>query len=120
MYEILDVLKLIFRFADVLQFGFIFVWITGWYILYQMMRLRFLKLLIVGDIFYAAHWILRNSLHFFRHTTHTADVIVVFTTLTLYILATGFASAGACLGLRYLQEEWKNTCRESKVAQNPK
>lgn len=118
MYEILDVMKLISRFAYVIQFGLIFVWITGWYILYQMTRLHFLKLLIVGDVFYAVEWVLYNSRYFIGHTTHTVNVILVFATLALKILATGFIATGACLGLRYLQKKWADRGRDSELAQN--
>ncbi len=115
MYEILDVLKLISRFAYVIQFGLIFVWITGWYILYQMTRLHFLRLLIVGDVFYAMEWVLQNSGHFIGPTTHTVNVIFVFTILVLRILATGFIATGACLGLRYLQKKWNCISKRNSV-----
>ena len=107
MYEVLDTLKSILRFANVIQFGLLFVWITSWYILYQMTRLGFLKLLIVGDVFYAVAYVLNYSEYFIGHTTQTGTLIIVFTLRVLRILATGFIATGACIGLRYLQKRWK-------------
>ena len=120
MYEMIDIIKLIARFADVIQFGILFVWITGWYILYQMTRLRFLKLRIIGDVFYAVYWVLHNSHYFTGNVTHTVNVVLVFTNYALYILAVGSVAVGACSGLRYLQKKWNGSRQDSAVAQNQK
>ena len=85
-----------------------------------MTRLHFLKLLIVGDIFYAIEWILQNSGHFIGSTTHTVNVILVFTDYALYILAAGFVAVGACSGLRHIQKKWNGSRQDSAVAQNQK
>ena len=98
------------RLDDALSFGVLFVWLVGWYILYRMYRLNFLRLIIAGDLLFIALWFFDNRHRFIGHpeslTSMEAETVLFAVGTTLSLAGTIFTTMGACIGVRCLQKVW--------------
>jgi hypothetical protein len=105
-----EIMVSLYRVDYAVSFGGIFVYLVGWYILYQMYRLWFLKLLIAGDLLYTLQFIFVNRHHFFGYpeeppSFETMTLLMAVETL-LSLASILLQTAGACFGVRYLQRKW--------------
>jgi hypothetical protein len=96
---------------ELLCFLGLFIWLAGWYILYQMTRLKFLKLIIVGDILCvaASHFLFRLIQNVTGNPAFGTDQLAVTVFCTREVLSLGgtiLTVTGAALGLRHLQRKW--------------
>lgn len=95
---------------NAITFGLLFIWLIGWYILYQMHRLSFLKLLMAGDVLFILLWFLRNRHLLIGHPEEpismVSETLMFVLGGTLRIGGTIFTAMGVCMGVRYLQRTW--------------
>ncbi len=107
LYESFAILA---RLDYLLSFAVLFVCLLGWYILYQMYRLRFLRLMIAGDLLYIASFLFENR-HIFLGASEEArsletDLLIKIVSVTISLAGTIFTTMGACMGVRLLQKMW--------------
>ena len=89
------------------------IWITIYYILYQMFKLKFLKLMITAEGVGIVFWIWSHLYYFTgvpeeQNTSLGYTTLVLSANLLLRITPLVLVIIGGSLGLKYLREKWKN------------
>ncbi len=85
------------------------VWISVFYILLQITRLKFLRLIIAGNLFFVLGWAITYRGHFigYPHDPSTSHLMIMATIqIALNSIGLLLDLAGACYGLRFLQRKW--------------
>jgi hypothetical protein len=96
----------IMRMTNLLQFVGLFVWLAGWYILYQITRLRFIVLIMSGVLLLMLSQVVGfESIRSIRHPRLCFQCVVILRGFSA-VVGTVLHTTGACLGLRYLQKKW--------------
>lgn len=113
-----DVFVKVGKYDEAVSFVLLFVWLAGWYMLYQMFRLSFLKWIIAGDLLYVLVWLVDHRHQMFDHED-TLQTLTFFLGVgnTLSFAATILCAIGVCLGIRFLQR--KRAERNIKVVVDP-
>lgn len=104
-----DILRFVSALNIILAFASYFVWIAGWYILLQLTRLNFIKLIIAGDICFIFAWAVAYRSHFISIPVHPSETyLAAMLTIReiLHFIGVILTLVGACYGLRYLQKKW--------------
>ncbi|MDD4872181.1 MAG: hypothetical protein PHR77_16620 [Kiritimatiellae bacterium] len=107
--SIAEIINYAARLDSALNFGSLFVWLAGWYILYQMTRLGFLKFLIAGYVIYVIDWFIRKRHYFIGHFANkNVELAISYTDVVINISADILVLIGICMGVSYLQRKWKD------------
>ncbi len=104
---IVEVYSVVQQCNYVMNFALNFLWIVGWYLLFQITRLRFLKLFIVGHVLYVLYWLLVHREHFVGHlgaTSYNARLVIGIIEVSILTASTVVFAIGVCRGVRYLQK----------------
>ena len=117
VHSIGRMLEIGYSLQSALWLGSLFVWAVGFYILYQMYRLRFLMILLVSEGLFVAQWLWLHRNIFFKHSeTTNYDDSIIFRMLFFDCIDFAFrfipiavATIGAVMAVRYLQQKWKET-----------
>ena len=100
-------------FMQLIVFGYHLVWLIIAYILYQLFRLKFLKIFIAECITSVIAWVWLNRQHFItlpeEAINNSHGVFTFFVILDFVIRSTPIilGTIAAVMGLRYLQNLWK-------------
>ena len=99
------------RFESALWLGSIFIWAVGYYILFQMYRLRFLKILIVSELLWAVQWLWSHQVFYPMPSSDVDATLTRFAILSTLDFIIGFmplavATIGAIMAVRHLQRKW--------------
>ena len=106
---------------SLLNYFGVYIWLAGWYILYQITKLKFLKIIIAGDICYvfASKYLFYFFLRLTGHPRYASDQFIAMIMITEEILSIGgtlLTIGGAALGLRYLQRKWTQMEKSQQLA----
>jgi hypothetical protein len=109
---------------DALGFAVTIAWLVGWYILYHMVRLSFLKWIIAGDILYVVLWLFDHHERFIGYPAYPYGIelsTVLFAVgNAISLAANALCAIGLCLAIRHLQKEWaEQECRQRPGSAQP-
>ena len=96
----------------ILTFAAVPIWLTGFYILYQMYRLKFLKWLVWAQVFYLFEWIYTYRHNWFPEamfSNWSLSMIVFshFFNRLIYFVPEVLDVVGAIMGVMWLQDRFR-------------
>lgn len=111
--KMLEISRGISSLEQAIWLGACFIWGTGFYILHQMFRLKFLKLLIWSEVAGIGYWFWAHRAFFFHswlaeeNPSHGKIITLVVIGLVAELLPLILGTTGAVMGLGYVQKLWK-------------
>ena len=110
--QILKALTKIETFDNLLWFGSLLIWLVVFYILHELFKLKFLKLLIISEVFAIVFWFWANRYYFIGLPTDdsynvSTEITIAIVDMCLRIIPLLLGTVGAGMGLNYLQKLWK-------------
>lgn len=107
-----SVIGVIENFGNVIYLGSNFVWLVGFYILFQMFKLKFLKLLMTAECLAIVYWFWSNLYYFTgvpeeQNSSLTRIVAIAVTETLLRVMPLLVGTTGAIMGVKFLQNKWK-------------
>ena len=113
-YETIHAIKVGLRIFDSLDYaisiGQMLVWIAAWYILYQLTKLRFILVVLSGDILYIILELFKKRYYVVGgpEQPYSPDhgLFLLVATKLVGFVALMLTTAGACIALRFLQKKW--------------
>ena len=110
--KILKALVKIEVFDNMLWLGSLLIWLVALYILHEIFKFKFLKLLMISEVFGIVFWFWANRYYFIGMPDPdsynvTSETIIATLDMCLRLIPLLTGTIGAGMGLNYLQKLWK-------------
>jgi len=99
-------------FDNMLWFGSLLIWLVVFYVLHHLFKLKFLKLLLISEVFGIVLWFWTNRYYFIgmpNGDTYnvSSETTIAIVDMCLRLIPLLLGTIGAAMGLKYLQKLWK-------------
>ena len=114
MEKVLTLAKGMASLEQAIWFGSIFVWGIGFYVLYQLYHLKFLKVLVWSEVTGLAFWFWINRFYFAPNFMIVTDnspngqvVFIAMLDMIIRLTPLILGTTGAVMGLHHVKKIWK-------------